>query len=77
MSVRQVLVAVDQLANTLIGGWADESISARAYRMHTQSKRWKLAMEIIDRLFFWEQEHCQWAWMVEKARKQLPLEYRN
>lgn len=28
----QVMVAVDQLVNTLLGGWADETLSARAYR---------------------------------------------
>lgn len=28
----QVLVALDQLVNTLAGGYADETISSRAYR---------------------------------------------
>ena len=31
----QILVGVDQLGNTLLGGWADETISARAYRQQT------------------------------------------
>lgn len=77
MKLHQVFVALDQLANTLLGGWADETLSARAYRMSRTSHRWKKAMKAIDGLFFWEQQHCQWAWMVEKARKQLPPEYRN
>ena len=77
MRFRQVFIALDQLVNTLIGGWADETLSARAYRLSDKSPRWAKARKVIDWLFFWEQQHCQWAWMVEKARKQLPLEYRN
>lgn len=77
MSVKQVLIALDQLANTLIGGWADESISARAFRMHRHSRRWNQAMKLIDTLCFWEPAHCQLAWLGERARNQLPVEYRT
>lgn len=28
----QIAVAFDQLVNTLLGGWADETLSARAWR---------------------------------------------
>ena len=31
--VKQVLIALDQLANTLLAGHADETLSARAYRL--------------------------------------------
>ena len=77
MRLHQVLVALDQLANTLLGGWADETLSARAYRMHDKSRSWKRAMKLIDALFFWDPGHCQWAWMSERARQQLPVEYRT
>ena len=31
--MKQFLIAADQLANTLIGGYADETLSARAHRV--------------------------------------------
>ena len=34
----QVLIAFDQLANTLIGGHADETLSARAHRMRVKGQ---------------------------------------
>ena len=77
MSVRQVLVAIDQLANTLLGGWADETLSARAYRMSRSDTRLDRIRKAIDGLFFWAPGHCQLAWMAERARKQLPVEYRK
>lgn len=30
--MKQFLIALDQLANTLVGGYADETLSARAHR---------------------------------------------
>lgn len=35
----QFLIALDQLANTLIGGMADETLSARAHRMRSKGQR--------------------------------------
>lgn len=31
-SMKQILIAIGQLANTVIGGWADETLSSRAWR---------------------------------------------
>ena len=31
--MRQVLIALDQLANAILAGHADETLSARAYRL--------------------------------------------
>ena len=30
--MKQILIAIGQLANTVIGGWADETLSSRAWR---------------------------------------------
>lgn len=71
----QILVAVDQLANTLLGGMADETLSARAWRHHLDGSRdWPRA--IIDVLFFWQTDHCRSAYESEVERRQLPPEYR-
>ena len=41
MGMTDFLIAVDQLGNTLIGGKADETISARAWRLKDKELRWK------------------------------------
>ncbi len=75
----QVLIAVDQLLNTLIpGGWADETLSARAHRMRVKrQKYWGWTADAIDTLFFWERDHCLDSHLSELNRRQLPPEYRD
>lgn len=63
----QILIAVDQLANALLGGWADETLSSRVWR---EDRRW--AVRAIDALFFWEPGHCRASYQSEQARRQLP-----
>lgn len=73
--MKQFLIAIDQLINTLFFGMADESISARAYR-NRNKKHWGIAYKIINRLFFWQEDHCRKSYESEMIRKQLPREYR-
>lgn len=49
--MKQVLIAIDQLANAIIGGWADETLSSRAWR----EDRRRLVV-VIDCIFFWEKK---------------------
>ena len=65
----QVLIAIDQLFNALLGGYADETLSARAFR----TSHW--LEPVIDALFFWQDRHCYFSYLAEKQRKQLPKEY--
>jgi len=75
----QVLIAFDQLINTVIyikgdgWGYADETLSARAWRLREMSS---FPYKVINGLFFWQDNHCKQAYESEKADKQLPLEYR-
>jgi hypothetical protein len=71
----QVLVALDQLVNTLAGGYADETISSRAYRGKLKGRP-RLA-RIINGLFFWQADHCREAYESELNRSQLPPELRS
>lgn len=48
----QVLTALNRLVNTLLGGRADETISARAYR-----DEWYLTVVVINWLFN-DPGHC-------------------
>lgn len=57
MAGKDVLIAFDQLVNTLVGGRADESILARAWRLRRTSRGWSVARKVIDGIF-WEPGHC-------------------
>lgn len=71
----QVAIALDQLANTVACGMADETLSARAFRLEIQGwATWP--RRIIDALFFWQPEHCYRSWRSEIERSQLPSHYR-
>lgn len=77
--MKQTLIALDQLANTVVWikgdgfGYADETLSARAWRLRDQSNAWKR----IDRIFFWEQDHCRSSYESELLCKHLPNQYRE
>lgn len=77
MGLKQLLIAFDQMLNALIGGMADETLSARAYRIEDKAVAWAWARQYIDTLFFWQPSHCESAYMAERKRKQLPGEYRT
>lgn len=66
----EILIAIDQLGNTLLGGWADETMSARAWR--TKS----FFYIIIDKIFFFMPEHCKNSYEAEQSRAQSPIEER-
>ena len=71
--VMKVLIAVDQLANAVIGGHPDETLSAAAHRRHLEGNSgWR---NFINRIFFWQEDHCKDAYESEKSRRQLPKEY--
>ena len=77
--MKQILIALDQLINTVTWikgdgfGYADETLSARAWRLRGQSNAYKR----IDFLFFWQAEHCLRSYESEMNRMQLPKEYQN
>lgn len=68
------LIALDQLCNALLGGDPDETISARAWRCK-DDKIWKYMRIFIDKLFFWEKDHCQSSYIAECKRKHLNMHY--
>lgn len=75
----QFLIAIDQVANTLVNhGFADETLSARAFRMTDVSRGWNRAHKWIDVLFkvlFSQHNHCYESYISEMHRTQLPKEY--
>jgi hypothetical protein len=74
---KNLLIVLDQGANCLIridGEWGrpDETLSARAWRVRERHPQWHLW---IDRVFFWEKQHCQISYENEVIREHLPEEY--
>lgn len=74
--LKQVLIAFDQLINALLGGRADESLSAHAWRQHLEGKRnWPYLL--IDAILFFDGNHCRTSYESELERTQLPPSMRG
>lgn len=77
------LIALDQLANTLLGGSADETLSARAWRTEADGKvLGSVLRPCIDALFWLltfgrQTTHCFDAYESELKRRQLPTHYQE
>lgn len=74
--MKQALIAIDQLVNTLLFGKADETLSARAYRL-ARDRKIKWPASLINSLFFWQEDHCFEAYQSEVLRKHLPKQYQK
>lgn len=72
----QVLIAIDQLINALLGGWADETMSSYAHRLRIERNIFWVE-RVIDALFFLQKDHCKTAYESERARKHFPPELRG
>lgn len=76
-------IALDQLFGTLVGlfhrrgAWADETLSARAWREHATSSGWNKARKVIDTIFFWQRSHCELAFHAEREREHVSVVYRE
>lgn len=63
---KELFLWVDQGFNVLFGGYADETISARAYRLGSKAKardswdQWRVVWVIADALFVWQDALIQW-----------------
>ena len=74
--IKNVLIAIDQLFNAVIGGYCDESLSSRAYRWEKNGVR-SWPRNLVDALFFWEKEHCKSSYESEREGRQSPPELRS
>lgn len=67
MKLKQIAIAADQLLNTLLGGYAGESVSSRCWRLR-ESQPYKTARPVIDWLFsYWGPNHCEESFKNRKA----------
>ena len=76
-NLHQLAIALDQLGNVLVScafgekAWADETLSAHAWRWQEEGAR-KWPRRVIDAMLFWQDAHCRKAYENEKSRTQLP-----
>lgn len=81
-NLKQLLICLDQLANVLIGlvgnrkAWADETMSAHAYRLELERGR-SWARKLIDALLWFDKDHCKESYESEMERRQLPPSMRK
>jgi hypothetical protein len=76
--MKQFLIALDQLLNAALGGYADETLSARAWRVEQTGKIFgKIFRPLIDFVLFFDPQHCYKSYLSEKERRQFPNHYRN
>lgn len=75
--VEQILIAIDQLLNALLGGFADETLSARAYRTRNKplGAFFLKTIDFIFATFFGQERHCYDSYIAEIKRRQLPKHY--
>lgn len=74
---KAILIALDQLLNTLTGGWPDETMSSRAYRLAVEGTTWPMrCIDAVARLFG-DENHCEGAFDSERRGGQLPPELRR
>ena len=74
---KNLLIALDQLLNALIGGFCDETLSSRSYRWDVAGKRhWP--RRCIDRIaaILGDRNHCEESFISEREGRQLPPEAR-
>lgn len=76
MKLMQIAIAADQLANAVLGGWADETLSARCWRLRAYQP-YKALRHVVDALFILKPDHCQRSYESERLRAQMPKEYRQ
>ena len=72
--VLNILIAIDQLVNTLIGGYPDETLSASAYLGEREGKFFgRIFRPVID-FIFWplQRNHCRRAFESEFDFSQRP-----
>lgn len=82
--MKQPAIALDQFLNSLVWaegegfGMADETLSARAWRLRDRAGTWGRFQRALDRVFGFlgDPYHCQTSFFSEFQRRQLPSAYR-
>ena len=74
--LKNLLIALDQLVNTLLGGWPADSVSIHCWRFE-QKKVVSWPRKLVYTLLFFDKDHCQESYESELERRQLPPSMRE
>lgn len=75
--LKNVMIALDQaLGVILLNNEPDMTISAQAWLWHIQGKR-SWPYRLIDKIFWWQPNHCLESYRSEENGSQLPEELRK
>lgn len=78
MKLDQVAIAFDQFVGSIFMNCdADETMSAKLWRCQCDKRRYKVLRVLVDKIFFWQMDHCFESYLAEKCRRQLPASYRS
>jgi len=55
----EVFRAISILINTLLGGYSYETLCGRCYRLRNEFPLAAFGMSVLNRVFFWQRNHCR------------------
>lgn len=70
----KVLIGLDQFSNTLLGGWPDETLSARAGRNAGKHWYWKMLASVLNRI---QPDHTKMAILSVEDQAYVPPAMRD
>ena len=74
----RLLLAIDQLLNVAIcNGEPDETMSSACWRMERDGRFWGFMRPVIDRLFWFQPNHCRRAYEAELLRQQYAIVFQS
>lgn len=70
-----VAVTMSQAGNAIfLAGHPDETISARCYK-NRYCAGWEIGYRMINRLYFWQENHCRNSWLYDVQRAEEVSSY--
>ena len=75
--ITRIFVLISQTVNVIcFNGFPDEMFSARCYR-ERNDPIWEKRRVFLDKVYFWQDQHCQQCFVWEESRIDLPGDYND
>lgn len=74
LRIKNLLICLDQLGYSIItlgAGNPDETCSSAAWRMECDGKFFGFFRPVIDKVFFFDKNHCETSYLMELERKEF------
>jgi len=69
-----IVSLISRFLNAFIfGGSTSQTLSARSYLEGHKCSRWRKIGRVINYIFFWQDNHIEWAWQQEVTRAEYTL----